>query len=294
MKVIKIICLMLLSSCISKPDYELTRKREYNKYNYGMFTGTKPVIWGTKESNEMIMKTRYNKPFFALVNHFAGQVYPTSCGPASARIVLSAIYERTHTLFPIDEEHSLYKYKNGNDCGKFIVSERNVFDVYQGNEDEYDYDVIARQKKHNCKMANGEFSGGIDAEKLAYIIDLHKPAKATYYEVKPENATKDDINEFRKVIKDIMLSEGKYMIANYHLGAMYPITSGHFSPVVAYEPITDMVLIMDVASHLGTWSWIKFEELYRAMNTIVNGNARGYIIIEEAKDIENKINTDNR
>lgn len=276
--------LFWISSCATNEKCELTRKRTYNKYNYGMFTGTKPILWGTEESNEMIKRTKYNKPFFELVNYFAGQQYPVTCGPASARIVLSAIYARTNTLFPLDEEYSLYKSKNGINSGKFVISERNIFDVYKGNEDEYFYDIISRQKPHNCKTLNGEFSGGIDADKLAYIINLHKPAKATYVKVETTNTDKKSVDKFREVVKRIMLSNGKYMIANYHLGAMYPITSGHFSPVVAYDNITDRVLIMDVASHIGTWSWIKVEELYRAMNTILNGNARGYIIIEEVKE----------
>ena len=285
---------IFLLSCNTNEKYELTRKRAYNNYNYGMFTGEKPIILGTKESNEMIKRTQYNKPFFALVNHFAGQVYPVSCGPASARIILSAIYDRTKTPFPIDEEHSLYKKLNGMDAGKFVISERNIFDVYKGEEDEYYYDVIARQKPHNCKTMNGQFNGGIDADKLAKVIDLHKPAKATYFEVKREQNDIKSVDKFRNVVKQIMSSEGKYMIANYHLGAMYPITSGHFSPIVAYDSLTDRVLIMDVASHIGTWSWVKLEELYRAMNTIVNGNARGYIIIEEVKSPEDKVNKDKR
>ena len=75
---------------------------------------------------------------------------------------------------------------------------------------------------------------------------------------------------------------------------MYDINSGHFVSIVAYNDKEDMVLIMDVASHIGTWSWIKVEELYRAMNTVVNGNARGYIIIEEVKNVENKVNKANK
>ena len=282
-----LICIFVLNACVAYKSNEIQRKRGYKSFNYGMFTGTKPIIWGTDESNKMITRTMYKKPFFALVSHFAGQLYPVTCGPASARIVLEAIYERTNTPFPVDKEHSLDDVRNGLSYGRFVVSEKNIFDLYHGDDDNYSYDVIARQKRHTCKELKGTFSGGMDANILANVINLHSNAKAEYFEVKAQDNQPKNVDSFRKIVRDVMSSDGKYMIANYHLGAVYPFASGHFSPIVAYDPQTDMVLIMDVAIHLGTWHWVKVEELYRAMNTVVSDIQRGYIIIEEVND-ENK------
>ena len=280
----------VISSCATSQKYELKRTRKYNGYSYGIFTGTKPIAWGTKESNEMIHRTKYKKPFFALANHFAGQVYPITCGPATARIVLSAIYARTNTPFPLDKEHSIYKDKSGVDMGIFKMSERNVFSVYDGDDEELDYDIIIRKKKHTYGEYKGKYDGGIWPNKLAEIINMHKPAKATYFEVKSTSADKGSVDNFRKLVKQIMISEGKYLIAHFHIAAVIPYTSGHFSPIVAYDEITDRVLIMDVASHNASWSWIKVEELYRAMNTAIRGTKSGYIVVEE---VIKKDETDN-
>ena len=63
---------------------------------------------------------------------------------------------------------------------------------------------------------------------------------------------------------------------------MYDKNSGHFSPIVAYNEDGDYVLVMDVASHLGVWVWIKLEDLYRLMNGTLSGIKRGYIVVKRA------------
>ena len=299
MKRIYQICFFYFSLCFvfscanNKDNYELKRQREYNAFAYGIFTGTEPIVWNSKESNEMIHRTKYKKPFFALAPHFAGQVYPITCGPATARIVLSAIYARTNTPFPLDKENSIYKDRSGADIGIFKMSERNVFGVYNGDDEELDYDIIIRKKKHTYGEYKGKYDGGIWPNKLAEIINMHKPAKATYFEVKPTSADKGSVDNFRKLVKQIMLSDNKYLICHFHIAAVIPYTSGHFSPIVAYDEITDRVLIMDVASHNATWSWIKVEELYRAMNTALRGSKSGYIVVEEVIE-KDKTNNDNK
>ena len=92
--------------------------------------------------------------------------------------------------------------------------------------------------------------------------NLHPNVKAEYFAVSSTENPQEALADFRRKIKKVMSSNGVYMLANYHTGAMYPIASGHFSPVVAYHEATDSVLIMDVAGHLGTWVWVKVEELY--------------------------------
>ena len=112
---------------------------------------------------------------------------------------------------------------------------------------------------------------------------MHPHVKASAYPVGPEHMTRENINQFRKLIKDITSHKDKYLAVNYHFGLIYPFTSGHFSPVVAYHEGKDMVLIMDVAGHLGTWVWVNVEDLYRSMNAVISGFDRGYIVIEQTK-----------
>lgn len=261
-------------------DYSrLKPKRKYKNYTESMLRGIKPILWNSDEGMKMLRETGYSMPFFELAHHFAIQQYPNSCNLATMRLILSAIYENTGTQFLLDKQHSFLKEYNGTDNGRFVLTEENIMELYKGKDENKDYLVLTRQKPRK----NGEYDGGILPKDLADLFNLHPHVKAKAYAVKPEELSKERINEFRNLVKDITLNKNKYLAVNYHLGIMYPITSGHYSTVVAYHPGKDMVLIMDVAGHLGTWAWVDLEDLYRSMNTVISGFDRGYIVIEQTK-----------
>ena len=254
-------------------------KRKYKDYTGSMFSGKQPILWNSDEGIKMLRETNYSKPFYELAHHFAIQQWPTSCGFATMRLVLSAIYENTGTQFLLDKKHSLLKEYNGIDNGRFVLTEENIAELYKGDEDDKDYLVVARQKPRK----NGKYGGGISLKNLEELFNLHPHVKAKNYPIKPEEVSKESVKKFRKLVKHVTMNKGKYLVVNYHLGIMYPITSGHFSPVVAYHEGKDMVLIMDVAGHLGTWVWVNVEDLYRSMNAVISGFDRGYIVIEQTK-----------
>ena len=260
-------------------------RREYKSYNYSLITGKMPVEWNTEEGQKRFNETEYKKPFFALAHHFSRQLYPTSCGPAVGRIILSAIYERTNTRFLLDKDNSIVEKRNGMEAPLFSMTERNIFNVYKGEKDgtydeNKDYDVIIRHKKRK----NGRFGGGISLQDLGEVIALHPNTNVKWYPVKIEDLKPERLNDFRKILKQTMSSGDNYMIVNYHLSAMYSFASGHYSIVSAYNERTDSVLLMDVAGHLGTWTWIDIKDLYRLMNSVVDGTPRGYMIVSIDRD----------
>ena len=267
-------------SCSSKKDLWNRQKINvnYKAYNYGAITGEKPIEMNSQEGRAMLMKTQYNKPFFALAQHFSGQDFPTTCGPASARIVLSAIYEREGRSFLLDAEKSLVKEKNGIDKPRYMMTESNIFNPYKQQGGKVKYNVVARQEKND----DGVYSGGIDLQDLTDVIRAHQNVDAKYIVFSGDDASKAGLQHFRELLKKIMISNDVYLIANYHLSAMYDKNSGHFSPIVAYNEDGDYVLVMDVASHLGVWVWIKLEDLYRLMNGTLSGIKRGYIVVKRA------------
>ena len=257
----------------------------YKKYIKGLSTGAEVIPWNTDEGIKMFnesIKSGNAKPFFALAHHFAGQQTNSTCGPSSARIILEAIYERQERKFPLDYENSFYKEKNGVDSGRFAITERNIFSVYKKGKDESkDYDIISRRK---MSEKHGKYCGGMDIEKLAEVIAMHKRISVKTKIVKLKHMKQSSIDKFRKTVEEVTSNEGQYMIVNYYLKIMYDKDSGHFSPLVAYNKSKDMVLIMDVATHLGVWTWVKLEELYRDMESSLcppEKCNRGYIIIKE-------------
>ena len=267
-------------SCSSKKDLWNRQKINvnYKAYNYGAITGEKPIEMNSQEGRAMLMQTQYNKPFFALAQHFSGQEYPTTCGPASARIVLSAIYEKEGRSFLLDAEKSLVKEKNGIDKPRYMMTERNIFTPYKQKGGKVKYNVVARQEKND----DGIYSGGITLQDLTDIMRAHQNVDAKYVVFAGDDASMTGLQHFRELLKNILISNDVYLIANYHLSAMYDKNSGHYSPIVAYYEDGDYVLVMDVASHLGVWVWVKLEDLYRLMNGTLSGIQRGYIVVKRA------------
>jgi hypothetical protein len=251
----------------------------YKQYTDGLLVnGKKPIEWNSVEGRIRLTRTKYKKPFFALAHHFSGQEYPSTCGPASARIVLSAIYEKIGRPFRKDEQHSYTKWKNGIDKEMFKMTERNVFDLY--NKDDINYDIVARLKK---RKGIG-YDGGIDLNQLAGVIASHPNIIVEYIYTSRKDGRKSkavELNIFRKTIKHVCANENIYMIILYNLTVSYDKQSGHYSPLVAYDDETDSVLIMDVASHYGTWIWVPLEDLFINMNPTISGSDRGYIVVQQ-------------
>ena len=271
---------MILILSVRQYYLEISQKINvnYKAYNYGAITGEKPIEMNSQEGRAMLMQTQYNKPFFALAQHFSGQEYPTTCGPASARIVLSAIYEKEGRSFLLDAEKSLVKEKNGIDKPRYMMTESNIFNPYKQQGGKVKYNVVARQEKNE----DGVYSGGIDLKDLTDVIRAHQNVDAKYVVFAGDDASMAGLQHFRELLKNVLISNDVYLIANYHLSAMYDKNSGHYSPIVAYNEDGDYVLVMDVASHLGVWVWVKLEDLYRLMNGTLSGLKRGYIVVKRA------------
>lgn len=276
MKIKNIFFTIILTSCASNTlDYStLKPKRPYNQQFESFISGVKPIQFESKEGMEIFHRAKYKEDFFRLAPHFAGQVYPTTCGPASLRLILSAIYIKLDKMFLIDPEKTLLLKKNGVYGPKFYMSEENSMscNIQKGK---VEYSIIARQKRNY----QGEFGGGITMRNLATSFECHDSRIKTEYKiVKTTNAA--NIQKFREKVKKTLNNDRQYIIVNYHLGIEREITSGHHSPIVAYDELSDRVLLMNVATHLGGWNWVKIADLYASMNSVLNGVDRGYLLIK--------------
>ena len=161
---------------------------------------------------------------------------------------------------------------------RYMMTERNIFTPYKQKGGKVKYDVVARQEKND----DGIYSGGIGLQDLTDVMRAHKNVDAKYVIFAGDDASTAGAKQFRDMVKKITSSNDVYLIANYHMSAMYDKNSGHYSPIVAYYEDGDYVLVMDVASHLGVWVWIKLEDLYRLMNGTLSGIKRGYIVVKRA------------
>jgi hypothetical protein len=71
-------------------------------------------------------------------------------------------------------------------------------------------------------------------------------------------------------------------LANYDRRALGQKGGGHISPLAAYDPDQDRVLILDVARYRYPAVWVTTPDLWRAIRSIdtSSGLSRGLVIIE--------------
>lgn len=75
----------------------------------------------------------------------------------------------------------------------------------------------------------------------------------------------------------------RMLIASYQRRALGQTGEGHFSPIGAYHPASDRVLVLDVARFKYPPHWVPLPELYGAMREAdpVTGRPRGWLLLEK-------------
>lgn len=88
------------------------------------------------------------------------------------------------------------------------------------------------------------------------------------------------LEEFRSAVRLATSStdDNHRVVVSYSRSALGQTGSGHFSPIAAFHPAEDMVLILDVARFKYPPHWVPLAKLWEAMNTIDSetGQLRGF------------------
>jgi hypothetical protein len=231
-----------LSSCSKKntTDYSsLKPNHPFGLTAESFISFEKPVGFSTAEGRDRLKRSTdkgFAVDFYNLVNFYAPQAYPVTCGPASLRIVLSALYMQNGVLPPISKETTLLKDFNGLQSPHFVFTEKNLFDKLSPEEKArgLEYDVVARQKAG----PDGLFGGGIAVEDLRKVAISFEGIVAESFSVAKNDFSANSYNKFKTTVVDVLRTPNKYLIVNYFLPIEIPITSGHYSPVVAFDEKT--------------------------------------------------------
>ena len=62
------------------------------------------------------------------------------------------------------------------------------------------------------------------------------------YKLKVEVYRPVNTQEMLKTLKKDLSTKGHYIIANFEMSALYPMSGGHISPLVSYEEKTEITL----------------------------------------------------
>jgi len=209
--------------------------------------------------------------FPALANQFEAEYVGALCGPASAAIVLNAVFGRDKDLprdrsrfrpddlkfVPSRIDVSVPRFTQDNVLDKGSKTRAEVFGapiVIDGKET-HDYGFQLRQLDA-LLCANGA------ATRLVVV-----------------SADRDEA-AIRSDLIDSLKRRGEYVIVNYQRKLVGQDGPPHISPLGAYDAGSDSFLVLDVNPSRADWTWVPAATLIKAMGTFDTVENRGYIVVE--------------
>jgi hypothetical protein len=116
---------------------------------------------------------------------------------------------------------------------------------------------------------------GLTLDQLANIIRAHG------LQVHVVHAAQSSLESFRDTARAALAEPMTFLIINYDRATLQQEGAGHISPVGAYSPGTDRMLVLDVAAYKYPYTWVPASRLWNALNTIDpdSGQTRGYLLV---------------
>mmetsp|Transcript_89443 Transcript_89443/g.255427 ORF Transcript_89443/g.255427 Transcript_89443/m.255427 type:complete len:265 (-) Transcript_89443:449-1243(-) len=186
------------------------------------------------------------RPYEEGAIHYTTQQDTSSCGRASATIVLNALVG-TGVPAPVDPTYN-YPYWTQ--------------DAYTSS------DCVASNCTEPCTLDQA-------ARALNCTAGVH-------VEARPSSSfdQTDPVAELRELVREVCAEEHakpdrRHIVANFDRASVNMAGGGHFSPVVAFSPARDMALVMDVARYKYPAAWFPMDVLWAGIDSY-DHSARAY------------------
>lgn len=117
--------------------------------------------------------------------------------------------------------------------------------------------------------------GGLELATLAALIQAHGlQAEAVY-------GSDLDLAGLRALLAANLADPADALIANFSRPTLGEVGGGHHSPIGAYDPASDRVLVLDTAAYKYPPTWVPADALLRAMQTedSASGRSRGLVVV---------------
>lgn len=243
----------------------------YAKYTISPYSGSLAVTPFNSESGAArLSSSNYKQAFYQLAPHYSAQATITTCGIASAVMILNTVYANSQQTPPLSKSGSWYIPEDNAIDGNFTWTEENFFNAKVAGL--LDKAIIEGKIKQN-----GKYNVGVGLDQLAKALNLQGLKAIDFHAISAESK---DITQFRELVKQITAEPTQYMLVNYNLNVELKLDGGHFAPVAAYDQVSDSVLLLDPWNAVGPWTWIKLVDLYKSMNTQDGKVYRGYILVD--------------
>jgi glutathione gamma-glutamylcysteinyltransferase len=119
---------------------------------------------------------------------------------------------------------------------------------------------------------------------------VRPPSLLSTTETTTQTSCTEQLERFRNTVIHITrtdIASTGVLVCSYNRKTLGQTGSGHFSPIGAYDPQTDHVLILDVARFKYPPHWVKLETLFESMRThdSSTGLPRGYCVLQQSPQV---------
>jgi hypothetical protein len=198
----------------------------------------------SSQGEALLASSTYKTDYPSLATHFEGQSLPAYCGVASSVIVLNALHDPNHASSAMHQSP---------------ITQKNFF------TDE------TRRVMSPWDVA----FGGMTLEQNGALLQAHG------LDVTVTHAADSNLDSFRTVVQQNLATTGDYLLVNYSRQPLGEGGGGHFSPLGAYDAVSDEVLIMDVTDYNYPPTWVPMALMWSAMDTVDSrsGKTRGFVVV---------------
>jgi glutathione-S-conjugate glycine hydrolase len=208
---------------------------------------TAVIYWDSAAGKALRTRISADADYWQLVPTFAVQNTQSYCSVASAITVLNAMPIKK----PVDPTYAPYAF--------FTQSNYFTPDVSK---------IISPQTVLRMGMTREQMAETLAAQG-----------------VRAKSIAGDTLNDdsLRTLLKNALLDDGQFVLANYFRANLGQVGGGHWSALAAYDAQSDRVLILDVAKYKYPPVWVSISTLRQAIATIdtTSNKPRGLVIVSE-------------
>ncbi|CAJ1942960.1 unnamed protein product [Cylindrotheca closterium] len=213
------------------------------------------------------------KSFYSLIQQFTTQSEPAYCGLTTLVLILNAL-----SVDPLINWKGPWRWYSEELLNCCLPLE----EIKTSGITIMDFACLARCQGLQVEMTYAEEDG---------LSKFRQAVKEACVESSPSSFPSDglfDRNQQESSINTPSPDEklDKVLAVSYSRKVLSQTGSGHFSPIAAYDPESDQVLILDTARFKYGAHWTKLELLYDAMKPIdtTSGKSRGYALLSFPDD----------
>lgn len=206
------------------------------------------VSYQSAHGVQLLAESRYKRAFLPLTQYFTTQMNQAYCGVASLTMVLNALDVQR----PYSSTYAPYR----------IYTQSNIF-------------TPKAVKLFNPTLISGH---GLTLEQLSRFAAVF-PVDSRFVHAFASNKA---YTNFMAQAQHALSVRNQFIIVNYARKQLGQVGGGHFSPLAAYDQMSDRFLLLDVSRYKYPPVWVKSKQLWRAMVTqdTTSYKNRGYVIVK--------------